>query len=208
MGFISDDPLVVSELVSVLNGITGQAPPTPPSRPRLGADDATIALVDSAGTMDPAPTDAPAGAVIVPLRARDSSRAQRLAMAIARKESRPLVIVDRSAEGLFDSPYSGLRGDDDYRPRPDRLFDAAVAAREGRSGTARAITAAVQLGIEAGGWFPVSSGANGIREAIDRFGGSVIVVPESTRRPSVGERIRGMTLESLERLGLPVIVAD
>lgn len=208
VGFITDDPLVVSELVGVLSGVVGidRTPPSAP--PAIERDGRTQALADAVRAMDPPTSGAEAGAVIVPLRSEDDGHAERLGMAVALAEGRALVLVDRSAESIFGSPYADLRGDDEYRPRPDRLFDPATAMREGRSGTARAIAAARLLGIEAGGWFPVSSGADGVREAIERFGGSVIVVPAATRHPSVGERIRGMTLQSLERLGVPVLVAD
>jgi hypothetical protein len=130
-----------------------------------------------------------------------------LAIAIAPDEARAGV-VDRTAEGIFGSPYNDLRGDDDYRPRPDRLSDAFVARREGRGVTAAAIAAASSLGISAGGWFPTQSGVAGLREALRRFGGGLLVLPGSSRNPSIAERIRGMDMDSLESLGVPLVLAD
>jgi hypothetical protein len=206
VGFITDDPIVVAELATVLNATTGIALPPVETPPK--PDVRTRALLDTIAAISPDSTAAEPGAVVLPLRPGDSDRAMRLAIAIARDERRPLVVVDRSAESIFGTPYDDLRGDDDFRPRPDRLFSAGIARREGRSAAARAISAATALGIEAGGWFPTSAGAKGISEAVRRFEGGLVVVPESTRRPSVGERIRGMTVESLDKLGVPVIVAD
>jgi hypothetical protein len=64
------------------------------------------------------------------------------------------------------------------------------------------------MGVEAGGWFPTLSGGAGLREAARRFDGAVLVVPASVRDPSVGERARGMSVPDLERIGLPVVIAD
>lgn len=52
------------------------------------------------------------------------------------------------------------------------------------------------------------SGSDGIAEAVKRFDGGVVVLPESVRQPSVAKRIRGMTLENVERMGVPIVVAD
>ena len=155
-----------------------------------------------------AATSAAPGAVVLAMRRDDSDRAVRTAVALARAEKRRLVIVDRSSESIFGMPYNDLRGDDDFRPRPDELFGAATAIREGRARTARAISAAQALGVDAGGWFPTRSGSDGIAEAVKRFDGVVVVLPDSVRQPSVAERIRGMTLENVERIGVPVVVAD
>jgi hypothetical protein len=211
VGFISDDPLVVGEVVRVISGTPG-IPPAPGASPRMALtparDERTAELLASLESVVTTKTGAPDGAVVVPLRRDDDGNALRLAIAIARDEKRPLVVVDRSGESILGSPYHDLRGDDDYRPRPDRLFDAFVARREGRSITASAIAAATSLGVPAGGWFPTASGADGLREALRRFGGSILVVPGSLRAPSIAERIRGMSLEALERLGVPLVVAD
>jgi hypothetical protein len=211
VGFISDDPLVVGELVRVVSAIPG-IPPSPDVSPRRAAtpeyDARTNELLASLESVVTTKTGAPEGAVVVPLRRDDDGPAIRLAIAIARDEKRSLVLVDRTAESIFGSPYNDLRGDDDYRPRPDRLFDVFVARREGRNVTAAAIGAATSLGVSAGGWFPTTSGADGIREALRRFSGSLLVVPASTRNPSIAERIRGMSIEGLEKLGVPVVVAD
>lgn len=211
VGFISDDPLVVGELVRVIGGTPG-IPPSPSVSPRRTAttprDERTAELLAALESVVTTKSGAPDGAVVVPVRRDDDGRAIRLAIAVARDEQRPLVVVDRSGESILGSPYNDLRGDDDYRPRPDRLFDAFVARREGRSVTAAAIAAATLLGISAGGWFPTAAGADGLREALRRFGGSVIVVPGSLRHPSIAERIRGMSLEGVEKLGVPVLVAD
>lgn len=211
VGFISDDPVVVSELVRVISGTAGISPP--PEVPPLSVatpphDDRAEELLASLESVVTPKTGAPDGAVIVPLRRDDDQRAVRLAIAIARDERRSLVLVDRSAESIFGSPYNDLRGDDDYRPRPDRLFDAFVARREGRGLTASAIGAATSIGVSAGGWFPTASGADGIQEALRRFSGSLVVVPASVRNPGIAERIRGMSIEGLQKLGVLVVVAD
>lgn len=211
VGFITDDPLVVTELASVL-GTWGRplrpAPRTTSPADAERPDPASQLLIDAIKQTTVEPTGAPAGAVVLAVRRDDSDRALRSAVAIALHEQRSLVIVDRSSESVFGTPYSDLRGDDEYRPQPDRLFGATTAVREGRARTARAITAATVLGVEAGAWFPTRSGSDGLAEAVSRFDGSLIVLPDSVRHPSVAERIRGMTLESLEKIGVPIVVAD
>jgi hypothetical protein len=211
VGFITDDPLVVAELASVLSG-QGRAQPASqgPDAPtvREGSDLRSQALVDAVSQTTSTPSGAGPGSVVVAMGRDDSDRAFRVATAIARDEGRSLVIVDRSSESIFGSPYTDLRGDDDYRPRPDRLFGAATARREGRGATARALLAAAELGVEAGAWFPTRSGSDGLAEAVERFSGGLLVLPESVRRPSVAERIRGMNLESLGRIGVPIVVAE
>jgi hypothetical protein len=208
VGFITDDTAVVAALADYLEGVEGLAPPPPPPASRLRSDPGVEALAAAAGSLEVVATTAGPGAVVVPVKRDDPDDAVRLAIAIARAEGRRLVVVDRSAEGFFTSPYSDMRGDDSFRPQPDRLFDAAVALREGRSATARAITAADLLGVTAGGWFPTSAGADGLREALTLFDGSLIVLPARIRQPSVGERIRGMTEATLARLGVPLLVAE
>jgi hypothetical protein len=211
VGFITDDPLVVAELASVLSV---QARPRPaPRGPGSMAgtdrpDPRDQALIDAVSQTSSSPTGAGPGAVVVAMGRDQSDRAFRVATAIARDERRPLVIVDRSSESIFGTPYNDLRGDDDYRPRPDRLFGANIARREGRGSTARALEAASALGVEAGAWFPTRSGADGLAEAVKRFSGGLLVLPEAVRRPSVAERIRGMNLETLHRIGVPIIIAD
>ncbi len=211
VGFITDDPLVVTELTSVL-GAWGR-PPRTRTRSSSAADHerpdpATRALMEAMVHTSAEATGAASGAVVLGMRRDDSDRALRTAVAIARAEQRPLVIVDRSAESIFGTPYNDLRGDDDYRPRPDQLFGAATAVREGRARTARAITAAKALGVDAGAWFPTRSGSDGLADAVRRFDGGLIVLPETVRRPSVAERVRGMTLATLQRIGVPIVIAD
>ena len=135
VGFITDDPLVVTELVSSL-GTWGRPPQLhrraeapDPDRP----DPASQALIDAIAQTTVDATGAASGAVVLALRKDDGDRALRMAVAIARDEQRRLVIVDRSSESIFGTPYNDLRGDDEYGPRPDRLFGAATAVREGRA---------------------------------------------------------------------------
>jgi hypothetical protein len=210
VGFITDDPGVVQELIGKMERWGRTTPPRPDSASAASVtnpDPASQDLIEAIRTTSAEATGAGAGAVVLALRQDDDDAALKLAVAIAREEQRPLVVVDRSAESIFGSPYNDLRGDDDYRPQPDRLFDAAVAVREGRARTARTITAASVLGVDAGGWFPTRSGSDGLAEAVRRFDGGLLVLSDSVRRPSVAERIRGMTLDSLERIGVPVVVA-
>jgi hypothetical protein len=213
VGFVTDDPVVVAELASVLGTFGRPAPPRPtpetvepaePARP----DPASAALAEAIKNTEVKPSGAGPGAVVLAMRRDDSERAIRIAAALAHREQRRLVIVDRSAESFFGTPYTDLRGDDDFRPRPDELFGARTAIREGRARTARAITAAKALGVDAGGWFPTRSGSDGVAEAVRRFGGSVVVLPDTVRQPSVAERIRGMTLDSLEKIGVLIVIAD
>jgi hypothetical protein len=157
--------------------------------------------------LQPPETGAGPGAVVVPVGRGKSDDAIRLALAIGVAESRAVVVVDRSSEGLFSSPYASVRADDDHRPRRDALFSAAIARREGRTDTATAIAAAEAMGVECGGWFPTSAGAEGLSIAVRQFGGGVLILPDSVHRPGIGERIRGMSLESLDRLGVPLVVA-
>lgn len=208
VGFISDDPDVVASLAATLRGVRGvdRHPPRDPGTPSgIEARSRTLATevqglaIESTGAAD--------GSVIVPVGRGSDGAAVRLALAIGRAERRRVVFVDRSGEGILASPYTDLRGDDALRPQRDRLFDVATAHREGRDGTAAAIDAARELQLDAGGWFPTASGAEGIRAAIERFSGAILVVPGDVRRPSIGERLRGMTVDSLERLGVPLVVA-
>ncbi|MEO6397521.1 MAG: DICT sensory domain-containing protein [Tepidiformaceae bacterium] len=210
VGFVSDDRGVIDALVQALREVPGLVPPLPPSEmaeaeptvdPRIAA---TIAAV---GELVPPESGASSGAVVVAVGREDSEGPLRLGMAIAKAERRDLVLVDRSGEGLFASPYADQRGDDDMRPRKDALFDAMIARREGRMDTANAIEAARTLGVNAGGWFPTAAGADGLHAALCQFNGALLVVPASTRDPRIAERIRGMSLPSLERFGVPVIVA-
>ncbi len=210
VGFVTDDPLVVAELASTLGTFGRPAPAVPPAIPTepAAADPASQALAEAARHTVVSPTGAEPGAVVLALRRDDSDRTVYTAISIAHNEQRRLVVVDRSAESIFGMPYSDLRGDDDFRPRPDRLFGAGTAVREGRGRTARVITAAKALGVDAGGWFPTRAGSDGIAEAVKRFDGSVVVLPETVRQPSIAERLRGMTLDTLERIGVPLVVAE
>ena len=206
----SDDRGVVDALVQALSHISGVVPPQPPSElavPEPKLDPRATATIAAVGELVPPLSGASSGAVVVPVGRGDSDGALRLGIAIARAERRDLVLVDRSAESLFASKYIDMRGEDDLRPRKDALFGAMIARREGRVETANAIEAAKALGVNAGGWFPTATGSNGLHAALSQFKGALLVVPASTKNPGIGERIRGMSLASLERLGVPVIVA-
>jgi hypothetical protein len=209
VGFVTDDTAVVSELIAVLDGIAGIPPdatPGPRSAPRRGTPAGDLLeLVDGA---DVVPSGARDGSVVVSVGRGDEQAALALALSLAKAEGRTLVVVDRSGEGILRSPYSDLRGDDEFRPRPDRLFGSLVARREGRQATLAALEVAEALGISAGGWFPTASGADGLREALARFDGSVLVVAESARQPGFVERLRGMSLERLSALGATLVIAD
>jgi hypothetical protein len=70
------------------------------------------------------------------------------------------------------------------------------------------LEAARLLGLEAGGWFPVKAGADGLAEAARRFDGSIFVLPPEAAKPGLAERLRGMALDKLTaQLGAPVLVA-
>ncbi len=211
VGFVSDDGAVVGALLAALEGVPGIRKPGADGDggPRLSDDDPRVAAVLTGAEARAVPsTGAAPGAVVAPIGRGGDDRVVPMAIAIARSEGRRAVFVDRSGEGIIASPYSTLRSDDAQRPRPDRLFDAALARREGRSQTAIALDAAAAAGVDAGGWFPTAAGADGLREALERFDGALLVVPPGARAPSIGERVRGMTLDRLERLGRPVLVAD
>jgi hypothetical protein len=131
------------------------------------------------------------------------------ATAIARDEHRRLILIDRSAESISGAtPYNDWRGDDDYRPAPDATVDAAIARREGRSDLAHHLESVAGAGVEVGGWFPTHAGLDGIREAIERFDGAVLVVPASVRDPSIGDRLRSITPSSLDALPARVVLAE
>jgi len=208
VGFVSDDPSVVSELTAVLNAITGlpapapSGPPPPPAEGTRAGD-----LLAAVSRLEPSPSEAPDGAVVVPV-GRGDDGALALALAIALREERQVVLVDRGAEGWLGTPYGDLRGDDDYRPDSERLFGVGLARREGRADIAIGLEAAEVLGLKAGGWFPTSAGGSGLAEAVRRFGGALLVVPASVRRPGLAERLRGMSTERLAGLGVGLVIAD
>ncbi len=207
VGFVSDDADVIDLLIRTLLPIGAPPPPAKaitPSASALELVKASDALLD-----DPAPdADAGAGAVVVAVGRGADRLAFITALALARREGRALVIVDRSAEG-FGSPYHDMRGDDADRPSPDRLFDITVARREGRGALITYLEAATAAGVVAGGWFPTASGAEGLAQAGRRFGGAIVVLPSDVIRPSLAERLRGMAADRLGPvLGLPMVVAD
>jgi hypothetical protein len=204
VGFVSDDADVIELLIRTLLPIGAPPPPAehvPPSSAALELVKASDVLLD-----EPA-SDAGAGAVVVAVGRGADRLAFITALALARREGRALVIVDRSAEG-FGSPYHDMRGDDAYRPSPDRLFDVAIARREGRGAMITYLEAATAAGVVAGGWFPTASGAEGLAQAGRRFSGAIVVVPSDVIRPSLAERLRGMAVDRLGSvIGLPMVVA-
>ena len=204
VGFVSDDADVVDLLIRTLLPIGAPPPPAvevPPS-------EAALELVEASdGLLDGPASDAGAGAVVVAVGRGADRLAFITALALARREDRALVIVDRSAEG-FGSPYHDMRGDDANRPSPDRLFDIAIARREGRGALITYLEASTAAGVVAGGWFPTASGAEGLAEAGRRFNGAVVVVPSDVTHPSLAERLRGMAADRLgPMIGLPMVVA-
>ena len=236
VGFISEDSDVVAELILALTRVSGlgereleayrsrrgepkafggqtaAAPLTAasdePASDLAHVDSMAASVIAAVGALTPIATGAAGGAVVVPVGRGDSGAALHLAIAVAKAEGRSLILVERSGEGMFSSPYGDLRGDDDFRPHKDELFGAAIARREGRGATASAIDAATSLGVRAGGWFPTAAGGDGLRAALKKFNGALLVLPAETRKPSIGERIRGMTIDKLQKLGVPVLVAD
>lgn len=205
VGFVSDDPDVVDLLIRSLLPIGAPPPEAEPVMPSASA----LEMVGASDSLlgDPA-SNAGAGAVVVAVGRGADRRAFITALALARREGRALVIVDRSAEG-FVSPYRDWRGDDAGRPSPDRLFDVASARREGRGAMSTYLEAAGAAGVDAGGWFPTTSGAAGIAEAGRRFGGAIVVLPSDVNRPSLAERLRGMAADRLGPvIGLPVLIAS
>lgn len=207
VGFVSDDPDVVALLVDALGPLG--APPAPRRpRPLSEAARTIAATIDSAGSAPSLPADAGDGAIIVPVGRGADRDAVVAALAIARRDKRSVVFVDRSAEG-FTSPYSDLRGDDAGRPSPERLFDADTARFEGRNRLADFLDAARSSGVEAGAWYPTKAGADGLADAVRRFGGAIVVLPSDSAKPRLAERIRGMALDSLRStVAIPVVVAD
>ena len=204
VGFVSDDPDVVDLLIRSLLPIGAPLPPVaevPPSPSALGLVKASDILLGDAAS------GAGVGAVVVAVGRGADRPAFITALAVARREGRSLVIVDRGAEG-FGSPYHDLRGDDADRPSPDRLFDITIARREGRGAMVTYLEAATAADVVAGGWFPTASGAEGLAEAGRRFGGAIVVVPSDVIRPSFAERLRGMAADRLGPvIGLPMVVA-
>jgi hypothetical protein len=182
--------------------------PDPPGQPGSPAARQLVAEVVQASHLA---TGAPAGAVIalMGLDGSDGAVARR-AIGIAAHEDRELVFVQlsRGEELLGNAYYDDLRADDEFKPRKDRAFGADIALREGRADLAAAIEAAWSLGLTAGGWFPTTSGLDGVRVAIDQFGGSVVVAPASVRDPGIGERLRAITAEALGTLGVQLVMAD
>ena len=208
VGFVSDDADVVNLLIRTLLPIGAPPPPARPVTPSASALDlvkASEVLLAEPGAA--AAADAGAGTVVVAVGRGADRPAFIAALALARRDGRAMVIVDRSAEG-FVSPYRDLRGDDADRPSPDRLFDINIARREGRGALITYLEAATAAGVVAGAWFPTASGAEGLAEAGRRFGGAIVVVPSDVVRPSLAERLRGMAVDRLGPvIGLPMVVA-
>jgi hypothetical protein len=204
VGFVSDDPGVIDLLIRTLLPIGAPPPPARPVAPSASA----MELVDASDALlDRPASGAGEGAVVVAVGRGADRPAFIAALAIARREDRALVIVDRSAEG-FGSPYHDLRGDDAGRPSPDRLFDISIARREGRGAVITYLEAAAAAGVVAGGWFPTASGADGLAQAGRQFSGAIVIVPSDVNRPSLAERLRGMSADRLgAALGLPMIIA-
>lgn len=204
VGFVSDDPGVVSLLFAALEGVARPVPPAPPPPP----SPATVELLGALERTAPPAHGAGPGSVVLPIGRGDDRRAFLVAAAIARSDGRKLVLVDRTAEG-FSSPYNDMRGDDAGRPSPDRLVDLESARREGRSALAAYLEAAKAAGIDVGGWFPVKAGGDGLAEAARRFAGALVVLPPDAARPNLAERLRGMTADRIGSLsGQPVLVAS
>ena len=206
VGFVSDDTDVVDLLIRTLLPIGAPPPPAepvPPSASALELVRASDVLLAEPG----AAAAAGAGTVVVAVGRGADRPAFIAALALARREGRAMVIVDRSAEG-FVSPYHDLRGDDADRPSPDRLFDVIAARREGRGALITFLEAATAAGVVAGAWFPTASGAEGLAEAGRRFGGAIVVLPADVIRPSLAERLRGMAADRLGPvIGLPLVIA-
>ncbi len=204
VGFVSDDAGVVDLLVRTLLPIGVPPPPAKQVPPSASA----LELVTASDALLAQPvSDAGAGAVVVAVGRGADRPAFITALALARREDRALVIVDRGAEG-FGSPYHDMRGDDADRPSPDQLFDVNVARREGRGALITYLEAATAAGVVAGGWFPTVSGAEGLAQAGRRFGGAIVVLPSDVIRPSLAERLRGMAADRLGPvIGLPLVVA-
>lgn len=206
VGFVSDDAALVRLLMDALDPVARPAPPAPPVPP-VPASPAARELAETLGTVSAPDHAAGPGAVIVPIGRGDDRRAFLVGAAIARRDGRTLLLVDRTAEGL-SNPYTDLRGDDADRPTPDRLVALGSARRQGRNVLALFLEAAAAAGLDASGWFPVRSGAEGLAEAARRFGGALCVVPPDVARPGLAERLRGMTVERIGTLtAQPVIVA-
>ena len=204
VGFVSDDADVIDLLIRTLLPIGAPPPPADQASPSASA----LALVKASDVLPDGPDSvAGAGAVVVAVGRGDDRLAFITALAIARREDRFLVVVDRAAEG-FASPYHDWRGDDANRPSPERLFDVATARREGRRAMITYLEAATAAGVDAGGWFPTASGAEGLAEAGRRFSGAIVVLPHDVIRPSFAERLRGMAADRLGPvIGLPMVVA-
>ena len=97
VGFVSEDPLVVAELVATLRAVPGTKVPGLPGAPAIPVVGTRAGdLLAAVSSLDPSASSAPAGAVVVPVGRGDDS-----ALALAAREDRQLVLVDRGAEGLF-----------------------------------------------------------------------------------------------------------
>jgi hypothetical protein len=204
VGFVSDDPGVVALLITALDGVPRPIPEPAPAAPSASTT-SLVADVDKTAAPD---VQAGPGAVVIAVGRNDDRRAFLTGAAIAKRDGRSIILVDRSSEGFTD-PYMDLRGDDVNRPSPNRLFNEDIARREGRGLLVDFLTAARLLGLEAGGWFPVKAGADGLAEAARRFGGSIFVLPPEAAKPGLAERLRGMALDKLAaQLGAPVLVAQ
>lgn len=149
------------------------------------------------------------GAVIATIGTDADDAVVERAISIAREQGRRLILIDRSSESITGAtPYNDLRGDDDYRPVREATVDAGIARREGRNELARCIETASSAGVDVGGWFPTTAGIDGIRDAIERFDGAIVVVSASVRDPGIGDRFRGVSLPALEDLPVHIELVE
>lgn len=156
-----------------------------------------------------APPQPTPGSVIATIGTDSDQVVVEQASIIAREEGRRLILIDRNAESITGAtPYNDWRGDDDYRPSPDATVDSAIARREGRNELAAHLDSLEPSEVDAGGWFPTAAGLDGIRDAIETFAGEVLVVPAAVRDPSISDRLRGVSLSSLQELPVRLVLAE
>lgn len=128
----------------------------------------------------------------------------------ASQEAR-VVLYDRSAESYFVDPYPSGPWTADVEGGPDRrsLLEPQQLEMLGRHYLAEQVRSARGAGVSAGGWLPSRPGSRGMADAVSAVGADLVVLPASSSRPSLFDRVRGNTLDGFrEALAVPVVVAD
>lgn len=134
--------------------------------------------------------------------------AREAALRLALEADVAVILYDRTSESWFVDPYpSGNWTAQVDGPDGSRLLGAVEVASMGRGYLADQLREARRLGVEATAWLPKGTGAKQVAECARRFGAGAIVVSDQVTRPTLRDRVRGNTLEKLQKeTGLPIVL--